>query len=59
MIIDADLVVIGGGVGLAPNYLDRVRKAVGSDRDFAIEPAFLGADSGLIGVAKWGAADRA
>ncbi|MGI9489103.1 MAG: ROK family protein [Geminicoccaceae bacterium] len=58
MIVDAGLVVIGGGVGLTPGYLDRVSKAVGPDKDFAIEPALLGADSGLIGAAKWGAANR-
>ena len=58
MIVDADLVVIGGGVGLAPSYLDRIKKAVGPDQDFTIEPALLGADSGLVGAAKWGAADR-
>ncbi|MGH1482050.1 MAG: ROK family protein [Geminicoccales bacterium] len=53
MIVDAGLVVIGGGVGLAPGYLDRVRKAIGADQTFAIEPALLGADSGLVGAAKW------
>ncbi len=58
MIVDADLVVIGGGVGLAPGYLELVRKAVGPGQDFTIEPAILGSDSGLIGAAKWGAADR-
>ena len=58
MIVDMDLVVVGGGVGLAPGYLDRVRKAVGPEKDFAIEPALLGANSGLIGIAKWGAAGR-
>ena len=58
MIVDMDLVVIGGGVGLAPGYLDRVRKAVGPEKDFAIEPALLGVNSGLIGVAKWGAAGQ-
>lgn len=58
MIVDVGLVVIGGGVGLAPGYLDLVTKAVGPEKGFAIEAALLGAGSGLIGVAKWGAADR-
>ncbi|MGI9417714.1 MAG: ROK family protein [Geminicoccaceae bacterium] len=58
MIVDMDRVVIGGGVGLVPGYLERVRKAVGPGQDFTIEPAILGADSGLIGAAKWSAADR-
>lgn len=53
MIVDTELVVIGGGVGLAPGYLDLVRKAIRPDQTMAIEPALLGTNSGLIGVAKW------
>lgn len=49
-----DVIVIGGGVGLAPGYLDRVKVALG---DIAlpmrpsIVPAALGADAGAVGVA--------
>ncbi len=53
MVIDMDLVVIGGGVGLAPGYLDRIRSNLGPERHFTIEPALLGPDSGLLGVARW------
>ncbi|MGI9500319.1 MAG: ROK family protein [Geminicoccaceae bacterium] len=53
MVVDMDLVVIGGGVGLASGYLDMVRSNLGSERHFAVEPALLGPDSGLSGVARW------
>lgn len=56
MIVDTDLVVIGGGVGLAPGYLDLIREAIRPDQVLAVEPALLGVESGLVGVAKWAAA---
>jgi predicted NBD/HSP70 family sugar kinase len=49
-----EVIVIGGGIGLGPGYLDRVTAALG---DLAppirpdIRPAALGADAGAVGVA--------
>ncbi len=49
-----EVIVIGGGIGLAPGYLTRVTAALG---DLAppvgpdIVPAALGADAGAVGVA--------
>ena len=53
-ILAPEVIVIGGGIGLAPGYLARVRAALG---DLAppvrpdIVPAALGADAGAVGVA--------
>jgi N-acetylmannosamine-6-phosphate 2-epimerase/N-acetylmannosamine kinase len=52
--VDPDIIVIGGGIGLASGYLDRIRSAL-ADVDEALRPrivpAALGADAGIIGVA--------
>ncbi|MCU0908581.1 MAG: ROK family protein [Rhodobacteraceae bacterium] len=51
---DPDVIVVGGGVGLAPGYLPRVRDAVDAVLPGAgarIVPAALGADAGVIGMA--------
>ncbi len=52
--VDPALIVIGGGIGLAPGYLDRV-VGVLEDVDPIIRPelvpAALGSDAGVIGVA--------
>ncbi len=53
MLIDPDCFVIGGGVGLAPGYLDRVREqlvVLPAEQRPEIRAAALGADAGLIGV---------
>src|SRR5271165_1633209 len=54
MAIDPDCFVIGGGLGLAPFYLDRVRRRLAS-LDERMRPelrsAALGANAGLLGVA--------
>jgi len=52
--VDPEIIVIGGGIGLASGYLDRVRFALaGIDEALRprILPAALGADAGIIGVA--------
>ena len=53
-VLDPELVVIGGGVGLAPGYLERVRGALGPHGG-PLHPtlvrAALGADAGLVGIA--------
>jgi len=53
-VIDPQVVVIGGGVGLAPGYLARLEKALSRFpallRPFLM-PARLGADAGLLGAA--------
>jgi N-acetylmannosamine-6-phosphate 2-epimerase / N-acetylmannosamine kinase len=52
--IDPDCFVIGGGLGLAAGYLDRVRRRLASvDEQMRPElrPAALGANAGLLGVA--------
>lgn len=54
--LDIDIAVIGGSVGLAPGYLERVSAAMTAETAFAIpdlDAAITGADAGLIGVADW------
>lgn len=53
MVIDPVNIVIGGGIGLAPGYLERVRKLLAKNEDFvsAIKTAQLGAEAGVIGCA--------
>ncbi len=51
---DPDVIVVGGGVGLAPGYLARVRDALDTlmpGGRARVLPAALGADAGVIGVA--------
>jgi N-acetylmannosamine-6-phosphate 2-epimerase/N-acetylmannosamine kinase len=51
---DPDRIVIGGGIGLAPGYLDRVRAALPELKPRlkpVIVPARLGVRAGLVGVA--------
>lgn len=54
LVLDPGRVVIGGGIGLAPGFLDRVRKHL-AGLDPRLRPdiaaAQLGANAGLIGVA--------
>lgn len=52
--LDPEFVVIGGGLGLAPGYLDRLRLALaGLPQEFRpdLRAAALGANAGLIGIA--------
>jgi N-acetylmannosamine-6-phosphate 2-epimerase/N-acetylmannosamine kinase len=54
MAIDPDCFVIGGGLGLAPGYLDRVRRRLASVEERVrpeVRSAALGANAGLLGVA--------
>ncbi|ENY3562040.1 N-acetylmannosamine kinase [Escherichia coli O54:H45] len=56
MITDSQLVVIGGSVGLARGYLDRVSKHLSeypSTYHIPISPAIYKHDSGLLGAAIW------
>lgn len=51
---DPDRIVIGGGVGLGPGYLDRVARSLAHLDDMRrpqIVPAGLGRDAGIIGMA--------
>jgi N-acetylmannosamine-6-phosphate 2-epimerase/N-acetylmannosamine kinase len=53
MLVDPDCFVTGGGVGLAPGYLERVREQLSALPDELrpeLRPAALGANAGLIGV---------
>jgi hypothetical protein len=46
--------VIGGGLGLAAGYLDRIRRRLASVDERMrpeLRPAALGANAGLLGVA--------
>jgi N-acylmannosamine kinase len=48
--------VIGGGLGLAPGYLERVKhhlERLGDLYRLELVPAALGVDAGLIGAADW------
>lgn len=53
-VLDPELVVLGGGVGLAPGYLERVRRVLAPHAG-PLHPtlvrASLGADAGLVGIA--------
>lgn len=54
MMLDPDAIVIGGGIGLAAGFLDRVRENLASlDSRLMpnIVPAKLAAEAGLVGVA--------
>jgi len=56
MALDIDVAVVGGSVGLAAGYLERVTAAARADAPTAlpaIEAAIAGADAGLLGVADW------
>jgi N-acylmannosamine kinase len=53
MLLETDILVIGGSVGLAPGYIERVRRYVGQLPAAArskIEPALHAEDAGLVGV---------
>ena len=55
-VIDPDRIVIGGGIGLAPGYLDRLRHSLATEPavfQVPLVPAALGGDAGLVGVASW------
>lgn len=52
--LDLELAVVGGGVGLAPGFLDRVTRTMATEPPqfrIALHPAALGHDAGLIGMA--------
>jgi N-acylmannosamine kinase/N-acetylmannosamine-6-phosphate 2-epimerase/N-acetylmannosamine kinase len=54
LIFDPALIVIGGGVGLAPTYLDRVRQTLAHLPDHyrpTLTAAALGRDAGAVGIA--------
>jgi N-acylmannosamine kinase len=53
--LDLDCVVVGGGVGLAPGFIDRISAGVDMAPEIFRRPvlaARFGADAGLIGVAR-------
>ena len=52
--VDLDAIALGGGVGLAPGFIDRVRRHMShlpAVFQRQIKPAAAGPDAGLIGVA--------
>ncbi|MFK7890990.1 MAG: ROK family protein [Granulosicoccus sp.] len=52
--LDPAVIVLGGGIGLAHGYLERVSQYINTTRpctDVHLIPAVLGSDAGLIGVA--------
>ena len=52
LLVDPEVIVIGGGVGLARGYLDRVKQAAATASQVPkISPAELGAEAGVIGIA--------
>lgn len=56
MVLDIELVTLGGSVGLAPHYLDRVQHYLAqqpSPYQTKVQHARCGADAGLIGAAHW------
>lgn len=56
MSVGVEYAVIGGSVGLAPGMIERIRACLQAGPDLVQVPvasAVLGADSGLIGAARW------
>jgi N-acetylmannosamine-6-phosphate 2-epimerase/N-acetylmannosamine kinase len=54
MMLDPKHIVIGGGIGLAAGYLDRMRDClagIGTRLTPVLVPARLGSRAGIIGVA--------
>jgi N-acylmannosamine kinase len=54
-LLDLDCVLVGGGVGLAPGFIDRISAEVDMAPEIFRRPvlaARLGADAGLVGVAR-------
>lgn len=54
LILDPERIVVGGGLGLAPGYLDRLERhlePIAASLRPRLRAAALGADAGLIGVA--------
>ena len=59
-LLDPDRIVVGGGVGLAPGYLELVAAHLAAEPELFRPPlarAELGADAGLIGAASWAETD--
>ena len=57
--LDPEVIVIGGGIGLAAGYRQRVGDALAAYPEAfrpALQPAALGADAGIVGVAALGQA---
>jgi len=55
-LLDPQRVAIGGSVGLAPGYLERLVRALAQRQDgepLHLVPAALAADAGLVGAAAW------
>lgn len=55
-LLDPDCIVIGGGVGLAPGYVDRLRRHLAGLSDLLrpeLRTAALGAQAGLLGAADY------
>ena len=60
-VLDPDQVVLGGGVGLAPGFIARVRASLDchpAEHRPRLVPAELGTDAGVIGAADRAACDR-
>ncbi len=55
--LDPEAVIVGGGLGLAPGFMERVvgrmrpQIYAASTRDLAVRPSGLGVDAGVIGAA--------
>jgi N-acylmannosamine kinase len=59
-LLDPDLIVVGGGVGLAPGHLELIVAHLATEPELFRPPlarAELGADAGLVGAASWAAMD--
>ncbi|WP_323764032.1 ROK family protein [Marinovum sp.] len=52
--LDPDVIVLGGGIGMAPGYLSRIEEKCAALPDYAqpcLVPAQLGAEAGIMGAA--------
>lgn len=51
-IVDPDVIVVGGGMGLAPLYFEGLRQRLDPAHQTRLVPAHLGADAGIVGAAE-------
>jgi predicted NBD/HSP70 family sugar kinase len=51
-IVDTELVILGGSIGIRPELVERVQKQIGAvfEREVAIQASALGARAGLVGA---------
>lgn len=57
-VVDPEVIVVGGGIGLAPGYLAGLRERLETRPATLLAPALLGGNAGIVGAAELAAALR-